>query len=257
MAWLDELDSDEENVPSEDTPESTSDQPIVAEEFVNLSSELTQTPDWLKDLAEEAEQSTQPTGELQAEALEQAPDWLDELQEISSQEADESEEEFAAIEENPELEKVDVDEAETPSTEAMREQDPALPEEESDWIPEATIEDTGTVDLPEGNEPILAGELEAPVSISDQTVGAVKAESNGLELARKALNFDNLDDALGHYKKLLRNRDALDEVIADLQAALSKYPKHVDLWQMLGDAYMGKDRLRDALESYTKAEELL
>jgi cytochrome c-type biogenesis protein CcmH/NrfG len=29
------------------------------------------------------------------------------------------------------------------------------------------------------------------------------------------------------------------------------------LWQALGDAYMRADRLRDALDSYTKAEELL
>jgi cytochrome c-type biogenesis protein CcmH/NrfG len=31
----------------------------------------------------------------------------------------------------------------------------------------------------------------------------------------------------------------------------------VDLWQTLGDAYVRKNKLQDALDSYTKAEELL
>jgi len=78
-----------------------------------------------------------------------------------------------------------------------------------------------------------------------------------LENARQAFNYEKLDEGLKQYNKLIPKRRFTDEVIADLQAALSKYPRHVGLWQTLGDAYVRKDQLRDALESYTKAEDLL
>jgi tetratricopeptide (TPR) repeat protein len=257
MAWLDDLDSDEETAPTEQSPENGEEEPIVSEASGSEPPALTQTPDWLKDLAEEAENSTQPSGDLQAEALEQAPDWLDELQEIGAQEDDEPLEEVSPREEAPEIEVEESTEVEAPTFEELDELAPSQPDENSDWIPEATIEESETVLLPDEKVATVADEEDTPASSTDQSDSAEKVESDGLELARQALNYDKLDDALAHYKKILRNRDTQDEVIADLQAALSKYPKHVGLWQMLGDAYMGKDRLRDALESYTKAEDLL
>ena len=39
--------------------------------------------------------------------------------------------------------------------------------------------------------------------------------------------------------------------------ALYRYPVEVAILQALGDAYMRANRLQDALDSYTKAEELL
>ena len=44
---------------------------------------------------------------------------------------------------------------------------------------------------------------------------------------------------------------------ADLREALYRYPVEVSLWQALGDAYMRSNRLQEALDAYTKAEELL
>jgi cytochrome c-type biogenesis protein CcmH/NrfG len=49
----------------------------------------------------------------------------------------------------------------------------------------------------------------------------------------------------------------LDEVIHDLREAIYRYPVEVIIWQTLGDAYMRTNRLQDALDAYTKAEELL
>ena len=43
----------------------------------------------------------------------------------------------------------------------------------------------------------------------------------------------------------------------DLRDALYRYPVEVPIWQALGDAYMRANRLQDALDAYTKAEELL
>jgi hypothetical protein len=39
--------------------------------------------------------------------------------------------------------------------------------------------------------------------------------------------------------------------------ALYRYPVEVSIWQALGDAYMRSNRLQEALDAYTKAEELL
>ena len=47
------------------------------------------------------------------------------------------------------------------------------------------------------------------------------------------------------------------DVIRDLRDALYRYPVEVSIWQALGDAYMRANRLQDALDAYTKAEELL
>jgi cytochrome c-type biogenesis protein CcmH/NrfG len=38
---------------------------------------------------------------------------------------------------------------------------------------------------------------------------------------------------------------------------LYRFPVDVNIWQSLGDAYMRANRLQDALDAYTKAEELL
>jgi len=42
-----------------------------------------------------------------------------------------------------------------------------------------------------------------------------------------------------------------------LRDAMYRFPVDVDIWQLLGDAYMRSNRLQDALDAYTKAEELL
>ena len=46
-------------------------------------------------------------------------------------------------------------------------------------------------------------------------------------------------------------------MIHDLKEISYQYPIEVSVWQSLGDAYMRANQLQDALESYTKAEELL
>jgi cytochrome c-type biogenesis protein CcmH/NrfG len=62
---------------------------------------------------------------------------------------------------------------------------------------------------------------------------------------------------LASYNTLIKKNKNLDDVIADLQAALFNHPVEITLWQTLGDAYMKADRLQEALDAYTKAEELL
>jgi tetratricopeptide (TPR) repeat protein len=78
-----------------------------------------------------------------------------------------------------------------------------------------------------------------------------------LGLARSELSGSNLLGALENYARLIKKGRFLDEVIYDLRDALYRFPVDVNVWQSLGDAYMRANRLQDALDAYTKAEELL
>ncbi len=75
--------------------------------------------------------------------------------------------------------------------------------------------------------------------------------------ARNELSGSNISGALESYTRLIKKGRFLDEVIFDLRDALYRFPVDVDIWQSLGDAYMRANRLQDALDAYTKAEELL
>jgi cytochrome c-type biogenesis protein CcmH/NrfG len=75
--------------------------------------------------------------------------------------------------------------------------------------------------------------------------------------ARNELSRSNIPAALESYEKLIKKARLLEDVIYDLREALYRYPVEVSIWQSLGDAYMRANRLQDALDSYTKAEELL
>jgi hypothetical protein len=75
--------------------------------------------------------------------------------------------------------------------------------------------------------------------------------------ARNELSGSNLSAALENYSRLIKKGRFLDEVIFDLRDASYRFPVDVNIWQSLGDAYMRANRLQDALDAYTKAEELL
>jgi hypothetical protein len=77
-------------------------------------------------------------------------------------------------------------------------------------------------------------------------------ENSKLELQR-----GNLTEAAQGYKKLIKKGKMLEELIFDLHEAQYSHPVDVVIWQTLGDAYMRANRLQDALDAYTKAEELL
>jgi hypothetical protein len=82
-------------------------------------------------------------------------------------------------------------------------------------------------------------------------------DSELLSSAQDVLDQNSLEDAMKKYSKLVKKGRLLDEVIHDLREAIYRYPVDVIIWQTLGDAYMRTNRLQDALDAYTKAEELL
>ncbi|MEW5939630.1 MAG: tetratricopeptide repeat protein [Chloroflexota bacterium] len=75
--------------------------------------------------------------------------------------------------------------------------------------------------------------------------------------ARDHIEHARIPDALQGYAALIRKGKFLEEVTFDLKEALYRFPVEVSIWQALGDVYMRANRLQDALDAYTKAEELL
>ena len=75
--------------------------------------------------------------------------------------------------------------------------------------------------------------------------------------AQAAMREGNVSAALAEYGKLIKKKRLLDETIYDLREALYEFPVDISIWQMLGDAYMRAGQLQEAINAYTKAEELL
>jgi tetratricopeptide (TPR) repeat protein len=78
-----------------------------------------------------------------------------------------------------------------------------------------------------------------------------------LNQAKGELDRGDIPAALAHYGKLIKKGKHLEETIRDLTESIYRYPVEVGIWQTLGDAYMRANRLKEALEAYNKAEELI
>ncbi|GAP10924.1 cytochrome c biogenesis factor [Bellilinea caldifistulae] len=130
----------------------------------------------------------------------------------------------------------DLEEGETET------EQPSIP---SDWVPEY---ETPPVETP----PI---EIEEPQP--ESSVMETGSHAELLAMAQSALQSHNLEKALQAYNQLIKDGQYLEETIHDLRDALYRYPIDISIWQTLGDAYLRSNRLQEALEAYTKAEELL
>ncbi len=86
---------------------------------------------------------------------------------------------------------------------------------------------------------------------------AAGGDQTSLEGAQAELSRGNIAASLDVYGRLIRKGKSLEEIIRDLRDALYRYPVEIPIWQALGDAYMRANRLQEALDAYTKAEELL
>jgi hypothetical protein len=95
----------------------------------------------------------------------------------------------------------------------------------------------------------------APRPRSPEAVSASKEAS--LAGPRAEMGRGNVAGALAEYGRMIRKGKFLEEIIYDLREAIYRYPVEVPVWQALGDAYMRANRLQEALDAYTKAEELL
>jgi tetratricopeptide (TPR) repeat protein len=201
-------------------------------------------PSWLGELEKEEEQISTPAeaGDLPAWLLaEEAAPAVTDRSSFSDWKSSEGKPEEPKPEEEPAPEPLPAPPFE------MAEAETVLEPEQSSLEPAPVREapEAGAVPQP---EPVSQPQ---PVSLNIPTVDPV------LAMAREELSSNNVNAALNSYGKLIKKARYLDEVIYDLREALYRYPVDVDLWQSLGDAYMRANRLQDALDAYTKAEELL
>lgn len=140
------------------------------------------------------------------------------------------------------------------------ESSPTSPEE---WVPVEKAE-TGVTDT----QPVMVAPTPEKVPAprtggSPRSTGAlakVPAQDKDAEIlatAQSSLETNKLKEAMQAYAKLIKKGRLLDEVVHDLREAIYRYPVDIIVWQTLGDAYMRANRLQEALDAYSKAEELL
>jgi hypothetical protein len=282
-------------LPSEFFEELKEEPEAAAEEVSEISSEWmfeTALPD--EDLEPEAEEAPEPTAfesmvdaEIEPEAFETLESGVEAEPEFQAPEVEEPELEPPAwvleADEEPEL----------PQPAATRELDPdwmletALPGHEAaepvaaevPSLDEAEVEpvteEAPTEEIPmEAIQAAVAHTPEAPAEEAPpepepvaEAVPETAAPQPGpdpalryqeaLELAQQSLSEGDLPSALKSYNGLIRGRRHLDQVIEDLQNALYRYPVDTNILESLGDAYAKSDRLQEALDTYTRAEELL
>ena len=175
--------------------------------------------------------------EREAQALESVPEWLAELAEEAPSSIEGEAEQTAS--------EVEHLRGEWVPEETLRAEQ--APQEEAAAVPEAPAPPQ-----PEGAQP------PAPEAVKPKEAPKAKDRyAAWLEQAREALRRGDLPEALATYQRLIKKGKHLEAIIEDIEETLYRFPVEVDLLQTLGDAYLRADRLQEALDMYTKAEELL
>ena len=117
------------------------------------------------------------------------------------------------------------------------------------------------IEIPEIEEPVIVAEsveLTSTKMLQDETIVGEQIFDGKLEEGKSALQKGNIDMAVSIFNSFIKSKESIDEIIVELQTALDhNYPINISLWQTLGDAYLRKNQLKNALNAYSKAEELL
>lgn len=214
------------------------------------SSEL---PEWLRA---ELEKEEQPEQSIDLEAESNVPEWISTpsetteeewIQEFTSEQIEESE-----IPETP-VKVPTAPAAFEPNPESIESEEPIPLESEH---PAEITEELPSLESETEVEPEL-GVPEKEVVLSTETTVMQSSDTSLFEEARLALSTGQLDEAFQKYQLLVKQKHELDQIIQDLSNALYQYPMEVKMWMLLGDAYLRKDLLSEALDAYNKAEELL
>ena len=263
LKWLDEADARSEPVGTEPAAS-------VEEDAVTDSAGL---PDWLQGL-EKSYKTPAP-----ASVGEELPDWLQAEVELPAQPEPTAPTDWHPVETAPEPEpipepepKLEPEPEPTPEPEFKFEPEPEPePEPETKFEPEfkpAEIDFKPEPASPTPPKPAprrtpsrpvktSSPEPTRPISARRQTGMLTPLVDPVLWNAQSEMNRGDIPAALEHFGKLIKKGKWLEEIIRDLRDALYRYPVEVTIWQTLGDAYMRENRLQEALDAYTKAEELL
>lgn len=121
-------------------------------------------------------------------------------------------------------------------------------------VPEITDEQTIEILKP---EVIIRVDTTQPKPVKTKKPKVSIDPEEMLSKARTLMAKKNITDSLAEYEFLIKKKKSLTEVIDDLSKAANDYPMDVPIIKTLGDAYMKINNLEAALESYSKAEDLL
>jgi tetratricopeptide (TPR) repeat protein len=261
-AWLNDIIVDQDEnpdqtspQPGEPTPEPSSDlNPSLPETETGVDQH--HLPDWLKNLdpdeiveetvvsiepAAQAEpeitpiHSEEPVIPIAAQTEESSPEWLRDLEKVEPPSA------------------LPVDQPAVISLQSLE------TDLSSSNVQQESIEKTEPASEPvaqTASEPISGTPVVEPVEIPAITYGPTHG-SPEFETARADLMNGKVEAALTVVNRMIEENQMLDEIISELRTALYRFPIDISLWQSLGDAYLHNNRIQDALDSYTKAEELL
>ncbi len=239
--------------------------PVESEEveLSEIQETLAQAPEageWIAELPLAPEAEEIPAVELPpaeagvppAEAEEPLPSWLQEFEPAAGEEVKEIAP--ASEEDLPDWLKGFETPAEAPITQASDESISVSTWLKEEAPPQPALEEPGwpapeTQATPESVTP------EPAASILSE--GMPVSENPLLAQAQTDLRNGNTASAVNIFGQLIENGQNLDEIIPILQESLYRYPVDISLWQTLGDAFIRNNRIQEALDAYTKAEELL
>ena len=189
--------------------------------------------------AEPLEATAEPAAPVEDTEVEAVPEWLQDL-------TMEPPRKVTGMLVNAETPPEWLKELESEGTEQAPEVLPDIAAEPTAWVAE--------------QEEISKGEAVddiSPLHPSPAPVATPASSSSDLYNAQAALNRQDIEGALECYNNLISRGEALEDTIHDLRDALYRYPIDISIWQALGDAYARSNQLQEALDAYTKAEELL
>jgi competence protein ComEA len=118
------------------------------------------------------------------------------------------------------------------------------------------IKDEQTIEILKP-EVIIREIKEKPKPVEKTSPVIEEAPEMRLTKARSLLSDSKIEEALEHYEYLIIKKKSIPDVIKDLIQASFDHPLDVPLMKTLGDAYMRVDKLDEALDAYSKAEDLL
>ncbi len=97
-----------------------------------------------------------------------------------------------------------------------------------------------------------------PVELPSVPPGDAEDEHHAAQIeAQGKLAQGDISGAMDDYDQLIKKGKRIEEVITDLESAAQIKSDNPEILQALGDAYTRADRLQEALDTYTKVEQLL
>ncbi len=243
-------------------------EPSLQKDFANSDSSQTDLTDWLSNLDEESGLpfDKMPTpASIAADAASNKPsapktDLPDWLSGVDSQTKEAADEWLPIAKETPAPVGDDLSPWEHREKFESAQSLPT-PTSPSDWKPvepqSAPVKpaESAPAQQPVATEPPAKKKSGLPATRSPK----LEAPSGtvALDQAKSELDRGEIPTALKHYGSLIKKGKHLEETIRDLKESIYRYPVEVGIWQTLGDAYMRANRLKEALEAYNKAEELI